>query len=315
MADHAKVRRGVGVSIMVAVLIYLVLVLWSNAPVLADVFSNANPWLVLAVFGCTLVGYVFRVANWQFYLKSLGFTNVPRWDSTKIFIGGFSMGITPGKVGELVRSYYLKERYGIPMTKTSSILLIDRLTDVIALLIIAAIGALKFAYGGYVLLLMSGIAASILIIFAVPTVGHGLIKALCKIKFLHKHEEKFFTLYDSTKSLTKPSRLLVITAISLCAWTMEATGFAIAFKALGIEAGYHVAFFTFAFSTLVGAMALLPGGLGLTEGTMTGLLLVVNIAKAPAAAATLLTRAATLWFGILLGLIATALLERQPLKK
>ncbi len=58
---------------------------------------------------------------------------------------------------------------------------------------------------------------------------------------------------------------------------------------------------------MVGAASTLPGGLGAAEGTIAGMLAVVlQLPASTAAAATLLIRFATLWFGVTLGLIVWA---------
>jgi uncharacterized membrane protein YbhN (UPF0104 family) len=66
--------------------------------------------------------------------------------------------------------------------------------------------------------------------------------------------------------------------------------------------------FVFAASTWVGGASMLPGGLGAAELTVAGLLLVTiddpAMTSALAGTATLLIRFATLWFGVLIGIVA-----------
>jgi uncharacterized protein (TIRG00374 family) len=63
--------------------------------------------------------------------------------------------------------------------------------------------------------------------------------------------------------------------------------------------------FIYAGASLLGAITLLPGGLGATAGSMTSLAqLLMGVNATVAAAATLLVRVCTLWFAIVLGGIA-----------
>jgi uncharacterized protein (TIRG00374 family) len=65
--------------------------------------------------------------------------------------------------------------------------------------------------------------------------------------------------------------------------------------------------FAYAAPTIVGALAMLPGGVGLTEMGMTGALLEVGgaaVTRSSAGAITVLIRLATLWWAVLLGLVA-----------
>ncbi len=49
---------------------------------------------------------------------------------------------------------------------------------------------------------------------------------------------------------------------------------------------------------------MLPGGLGVTEASLTGLLVILNIPKDVSAASTIIIRVATLWFAVVVGIIA-----------
>lgn len=59
---------------------------------------------------------------------------------------------------------------------------------------------------------------------------------------------------------------------------------------------------------------MLPGGLGVTDATVAGMLILLiddpSMNRTVAAAATLIIRFATLWFAVLIGAFALALLER-----
>jgi uncharacterized protein (TIRG00374 family) len=67
------------------------------------------------------------------------------------------------------------------------------------------------------------------------------------------------------------------------------------------------AVFVLSFSTAVGAVSALPGGLGAAEVSIAGMLtLILGMPPAEATSATVLIRLATLWFGVALGLITWA---------
>ena len=67
----------------------------------------------------------------------------------------------------------------------------------------------------------------------------------------------------------------------------------------------------YSLTTIAGALSFLPGGLGVTEGAMTVALVHEHIGKATAVAATLLTRLATLWFAVLLGVAFLEIARRR----
>jgi len=67
------------------------------------------------------------------------------------------------------------------------------------------------------------------------------------------------------------------------------------------------AVFAHSFSTVVGAVSTLPGGLLAVEASLAGMLTLLLALPAPvAASATLQIRFGTLWFGVTLGLLVWA---------
>jgi len=81
----------------------------------------------------------------------------------------------------------------------------------------------------------------------------------------------------------------------------------------GAHVGIGLAMVIYAVTTIAGALSFLPGGLGVTEGAMTMMLVTGSTQLDPATAldATLLTRLATLWFAIAIGLVFLAIARRR----
>ncbi len=306
-----KLRRAVFVTIILAACIYVALAIWSNAGTLKEAFAHFQWWYFPVILSLTLLNYVLRFCNWQFYLASLGIRNIPRKDSLLIYLAGFAMSITPGKIGEVIRAFLLKQAHKIPVGKTGSLVFVDRLTDVIALLCIAALGALQFRYGGRILITFAIIISAVLIVVSNRKLCETILEKLTRIPGLKGKGAKLLELYESSQMLLTPKKIVPIIILSILSWSCEATGFFLTFKGLGIGAGLFAAYFIYAFSTLVGAASILPGGIGLTEGIMAGLLVLISVSKADATAATLIIRTATLWFGIVVGAICLAIFERK----
>ena len=87
----------------------------------------------------------------------------------------------------------------------------------------------------------------------------------------------------------------------MAAWFFECLAFQVVFAGLGVEVPLIKATFIYAFSTLAGALSMLPGGIGAAEGSMTSLLLLIQVPKALATTATIIIRICTIWFAVLLG--------------
>jgi uncharacterized protein (TIRG00374 family) len=299
-----KNQRTVLYSLALAALVYIAMSVWSNTDALDDAFSRIHWQYIPLIFALSLVNYCVRFANWQFYLSRIGLTTIPRGDSFRIFLSGFAMSISPGKIGELLRPYLLKEMHGVPLSRTASIVFVDRLTDLIALLIMAGVGSMAFGYGSRVLLILSLIIVGVLACITVRPIAEYILLLLERIPGVRGKADKLRSLYESSYALLIPRRLMIIVGISLTAWSSEAVGFFLTFQALGLTPSIFAAFFIYAFSTILGAVSLLPGGLGFTEATMAGLLVLISVSRADATAATIVIRIATLWFAVVIGAIS-----------
>jgi uncharacterized protein (TIRG00374 family) len=102
-----------------------------------------------------------------------------------------------------------------------------------------------------------------------------------------------------------------MTALSAASWFCECLAAYACVRGLRLDVSLAETVVAFSVASLAGALSLLPGGLGVAETSLTGLLQGLgDVTKAGAAAATVLIRLATLWFAVALGLVALAYEER-----
>lgn len=260
----------------------------------------------------TAVGYGVRFVKWHALLRVLGHRPAVR-DSGLVFLAGMSMAATPGKLGELIKAVLLRDRSGVPAADTAAVVIADRATDVLALVLLASSGALSSQYGGAVL----GVTLGAVVVFVVIASSEALsTRALALVGRLPKGDRivpKLEAMRAATAALVRPGPLLMATGLSLVAWAGECYELHLIVSALPDTAPSMTAStFIFAFATLFGAVSMLPGGLGVAEGSMAGLMNgVFHLAPdlATATAATLLVRFSTLWFGVAVGFMAWATLR------
>lgn len=261
-------------------------------------------WAFALALVLALGNYTIRFLRWQLYLRIQG-VEVPARSSALVFGAGLSLSITPGKVGELVKSYLLREMHDIPATRTAPIVVAERVTDLIALLVLAVVGVAL--YGVETTLVLGGATVVVLglVLLAWPRPTRWLIHLVTGPKLVRRFREPMLEVYAGLASLCRPKLLALATAIAIPAWGLECIGFAIIVNAFpGAHVDWGMATFIYAATTIAGALSFLPGGLGVTEGGMTILLVRGSAAldHATALDATLLTRLATLWFAVALGL-------------
>jgi uncharacterized protein (TIRG00374 family) len=265
-----------------------------------------------AALGLALANYAIRFARWQFYLRRQS-AAVPRGASALVFGAGLSLAITPGKVGELVKSYLLRALYGIPAARTAPIVVAERVTDLIALLLLAVAGVAAYGMSATLVIAASALIAAGLVLLAWPRPTLALLELATASARLSRFRDPLRAMYRGVAALCRPGSLAVASALAVPAWGCECVGFALIANGFpGARVGLGPAMAIYALTTIAGALSFLPGGLGVTEAAMATLLVRSSgLDRSAALDATLLTRLATLWFAVALGLGCLAAARRR----
>ena len=224
------------------------------------------------------------------------------------------MSITPGKMGELLKSYFLKEIYNEEVSKTSSIIITERITDFISVVLLALIGVYVFDYGRSIVIVTGLFFLFTVILISSKKLSLKIIQFFAQIKIVEKFIPPILNFYESSYNLLRPKPLIYATLISLVAWFFECLGFYIILNNFNESISLMWATFVYTFSTIAGAITMLPAGLGVTEGSLTYLLVTNGLKESYAVASTILIRIATLWFAVLVGLIGLLLLKKSTKK-
>ena len=278
--------------------------------------------VVLFALLLSSANYLLRFLKWELCLGWLdvrgdGPNDAPRLTrgrSLLIYLAGLSMSVTPGKVGEVLRSYLLRLTDGVPFTRTAPIVVADRLSDLVALVILSALGVSQFREYLPVVLVTLVLVVAGVVVLGTPRLCRGLIALLARLPGLARISARAEALVDSSAALLRLRPLLVLSLISVLGWGLECVGYWLIVRGLvGAEASLGLCTFLWSTTTLIGALSFLPGGLGATEGSLAVLVarLAGGVSQAAALATTLLIRACTLWYGELVGGLALAALVRK----
>lgn len=310
----AKYKRKILISCAAGALVFLAFSIYADFDALLVAFAEFNWWWYPVILALSFVNYIFRFFKWEYYRKLLKI-EIKSSISFLIFLSAFVMSVTPGKMGEVLKSYLLKEENGTPIAKSAPIILAERLTDFISIVMLCIVGAYVFDYGQTIIIIIGIIFIAFALMLSSKKLSLGFIGLLEKISFLSKHIHKFHTAYDSIYRLVKIKPLIIAVIISIAAWFFECLGFYIVLNVFsvttGIEVSLLIATFIYGFSTLIGAIAFLPGGLGLTDASLTGLMQVLKIPANVSVASTIIIRTATLWFGVLVGIVAVSIYQKH----
>jgi uncharacterized membrane protein YbhN (UPF0104 family) len=268
------------------------------------------------VLGLTLLNYLLRFVKWHYYLRVIGLRRVSLSQSAMIFTAGLSMVITPGKVGELLKSYLLRHHRGTPIGTSAPVILAERLTDGVAMLLLASGGLIIYGVGWQMLI---PILVGMFVVVWVSQHRGATTWALRlaeRLPFVGARVHHLEAAIASARELFRLPNLILAIGIGVVSWSGEALAFYLVLTALGLPPEPILAVqaaFILGTATLVGAASMLPGGLAAAEGSLAGLLLLLGVTHDPsvAAAATLIIRFATLWLGVAVGLVGLAVAASQ----
>jgi len=298
--------------------VFLGLSVYANFDDLLVAFSQYN-WLMFPlILFLSLCNYFARYLKWEYYLKVLNI-QIDKKNSFLIFLSSFIMSVTPGKIGEVFKSYLLKENNGTPISKSAPIVIAERITDFISLVMLSLIGALIYGYGTQLIIGIGIFFIFLVIIISSKRISYRIIGFFEKFKFFTRFSHRIHTAYDSIYKMVQIKELIITVFLSIFAWFFECLGFYMVLKGFGIEnlnnVSIFVATFIYGFATIAGAVTMLPGGLGATDASITGLLVLLQIPKNVSVASTLIIRTATLWFAVFVGIIAVLLYQKYTHKK
>jgi uncharacterized membrane protein YbhN (UPF0104 family) len=312
-----SIRNRLLISMLFGIIVYAGLTAYGDFRDVAKSFGEFHWELLPLILLVTCGNYGLRFVKWEFYLTQVGVAGLRRSDSFLIYFSGLGMVVTPGKVGEWLKSYLLRELHGTPVTRSAPILLAERLTDSLALLLICGLGVAFFGPELWPVVAVIGVGSVVAIgVSRHRPTAHGLLGLLGRTPFVRRFAPRFEELYESTYVLLEPKSVAAMTALSVGSWSFEVLAFYLTLAGLGVDASLDTLLksaFILPIATLAAAVAFVtPGGLGVAEGLITSLSReLLDMSRSAATVATVIIRIATLWFGVIIGLATFAVLTRR----
>ncbi len=241
---------------------------------------------------------------WRFLLL-LHNTNIPitLWEVSKVYLA--SQTTTPLPGGEALRAILVHHETDTPIKNTTGAILTQGFLELTSAGAIMIIGSFYYEqvrpFGLFAFILLTIISVillkkSVFLYFLNKIPNKKLfVKLRSRLKFVQKG---FLTNIDDPKHGIFKTFIISIGTHLLGGLLVMAIA-----RSYGINMNYFVALFVYAAGIVIqGLSIIIPAGLGLTEGGMTGLLLINNIPLDKSIAIVLIFRIITLLFSIIIGL-------------
>jgi uncharacterized protein (TIRG00374 family) len=263
---------------VIGIIIFIYIILNIDLPTVAGILLKTNILFFGAAILITGIDIVIKAFKWQLIFNSYN-VSVPYSRFLKSWLVGLSLSlITPGKVGDFAKAYYLKDK--APLGKGLTTVMADRIIDLLTLFILAIIGLSLFAtyYSPNPALLITMYALFVLFVLSVFLFSRKRIASFILRPFYYrlapeKHREKMKSVYTdfySGISLILERKRLVLAVIILTFLVWLGTIFVIYFAALSLGFWIPPAFVFIAFSiiTLLEALPISFSGLGTRDATL-----------------------------------------------
>jgi uncharacterized protein (TIRG00374 family) len=301
-----RARTAVLVTVL-AVLAYGGLLFYGDAGASAAALRSVRPGPLLVAFVLATANYLVRYLRWEYYLRRIG-VRIPAGESLLVFLAGFAMTLTPAKAGEVLKSLLLKQGHGVPLSRSAPVVVAERVTDLAALVLLLAAGSLAFPHGLAITVASAVVVLALMVLCASRAAAALVVRLAGHVRPLGPFVPSLETAFRALQEMSDVRSFVWATALSTIAWALHCGSlYVVAMGLAELHVTWLASCFAYAAPLLAGTLAMLPGGLGLTEVSMAGVIARFGDgpnAAAAAAAVTILVRLITFWWAVLLGFAA-----------
>ena len=306
-----KLGRSLVLAVVLGVVVFAALSVFADFGKVSAALSGFNVALIPAILGLVSLSYAGRFVRWLYYLKVLK-VSVPLGQNAAIFAAGLSMTISPGKLGEVLKSVFVRQASGAPIARTAPAVVAERATDGTGMVLWGFIGAFALNVPPWTMLAFLGVAVFGIAVLRSKTLSLLAERVLLRLPLLDRLAPHLRSFHGASNELLGARPLVVGTTISFFSWGLECLGVYLCAVGLGADAGFLMVTFVFAVSSLLGVLSMIPGGIGAVEaGLALQFVRLAEMSTGLAGALTFVIRLATLWWATLLGILGLLLVRRM----
>ncbi len=286
---------------------------------LGRLLRQSDPLLILLALVVYYATFPLRGLRWYFLLRygsrSEGNISIPSyWRlGSLVLLGWFGNCISWVRLGDPYRAYLITEYSAVGFPRSMGTIVAERAFDVpiIFMLLLASVVAVWGTHPG------SSVVSFIWVGFAlISLLVLGLLAMRVFRGVFHQRlpgRLKQFYLRFEEGLLGGVRAMPMVIPITVVIWLIEATSLYLVTLAIGVHVTFAFAIFAYLGSSLLLSIPLTPGGLGIVEVGMTGLLS-LKMSQEAALSTTLLVRAITFGTILVFGgiLFATHQVRHRP---
>ena len=298
-----KFKKSLLIGILGIIVIYAIILIGFDINIISEKIGDFDSQYLPIIISLIPLTWGVLFLRWNLLLKNSDI-DIPLKDNFMIFISGFALGVTPGKVGELIKSQLLKNKFNIPRTKTAPLVIVERFYDFFAIAIISLFGILVFEYSIYIFGILAIGISIFLIITSSEKIFLKFLNKIEKIKFLKNFSNELPKSFNVIQKSTRGKIFPLSITLSVIFWFLDSIIAYLTLLSFGIDIiDYFVLMSIYTSSIILGVISFLPLGIGVVEGSLVGFLSLNGIEFHLATAIVVFIRFFTRWIGVMAGFI------------
>ena len=235
---------------------------WGTA---LSTIRDSKPLLVLGALLAYYATFPIRARRWARLLREGGLDLRGRDLLEILMLGWFVNCLAPAKLGDLYRSYLVKQRFGVSLSRTVGVVVAERLLDIFVVFALLLVGGyvafgrtivpdLRLVYLSAALLALLIVLALVAVYYLAPRVGRFFPGEVRRIGHLFREG-----VLHSFRALPEAGPETIVI------WLAEAARLAFVLAALGLELPISGVIFVAVASSLLTTVPLTPAGFGFVE--------------------------------------------------
>ena len=306
MEFFSEIKKRAILIIIGFAIFYVVFAIFYDARQFTEGTAKINYYYVIPILLSFTAGLLIKSMRQFLFLKHLEIT-IPIKQNIIVYFAGLSMLFTPGGLGEMIKSHFLKKKYNAPVAKNLPVVLVERYHDALAILslIIIFSVATNSSFLVIPIVIIAILLGAAIVLVKKRAIMNSFQKLIQKVKILKTFEDHSVDFTESLSSFSTRKVFFSGWAIGVAAWSFDALGIYLCFLAFDLDLGFLISAAMGLSSILFGAMTLIPGGVGVTEISFVEQLSARGVDSSLSSTLALFFRLLSIWFATLIGIIAT----------
>jgi len=294
-----------GLVIVVIILgIYVGLTIYSDIDEFSNIILTVDYEIIIIALLLMSLSIFLLALRFHRLVQALGI-KLSLKRNIMIYFVGLAFSITPASSGSIIKSHLIKKETGVPISKTIPIIFVEKWNELNSVLILLLILIFISAIFETIIVTIIGIILSVFFLGIMKNKKIFLIfkNIIKKVKFLNNLEDSIEKSQSSFNVILNSKNILEGFLLTTTSKVIESIAVFLVFLTVGIELDFVTVTEIYFTGILSGFLSFIPGGFGVTEASLLGLLTKFGNDFTLSTAAVILVRLVTIWFATLLGLV------------